>query len=201
MCLTRVEQRGRITFLNLLAVLLLIQLSTWKLPGHIADSCSVGGPSDPSLQSCFPASQPQPVHGVVPPKVQDMTFAFAELHKVPVKPFLQPLQLPLNGRPALQFGNHSYQANCVFVLIPGKKSQSETKPWEKNKANEKNPTTHLPHLCITWKDIAGRKVSVWEGYIQKLPHVPDASNPVPSPEDLSRPSIVSTSKQWEGMLK
>jgi len=129
--LTRAEQSRRITSLNLLATLLLIQLSPWKLPGHIDDSCPVFGPSSPALQNCFPDGQPQPalVRGVVFPKGQDLTFAFGELHKVPFNPFLQPLQVPLNGRHAMHFVNHSAHTRKSAIARPDpEKKIKQTKP-------------------------------------------------------------------------
>lgn len=40
------------------------------------------------------------VHGVAPSQMQ--YFAFAKLHKVPISPFLQLLNVLLNSSPALQ---------------------------------------------------------------------------------------------------
>jgi len=49
----------------------------------------------PSLQSCSPAAQPQPVlvPGVVPPQVQDPALALAEPHQVPLCPTFGGLSL------------------------------------------------------------------------------------------------------------
>lgn len=122
MFLTRAKQKRRIALSDLPAVLLLIQLSTWKLPGHIADSCSVCGPSGTSLQRYFPAGQSQPVlvPGVVPS--QKLTFApvaLVGLHKVLVSLFFQPLQVLLNGRCALQLVDCAHQSGKP-VLFPRK---------------------------------------------------------------------------------
>ena len=44
------------------------------------------------------------VHGVSPPQAQDLSFAFAfaELHIVPARPFLQLAEMPLDGDAALE---------------------------------------------------------------------------------------------------
>lgn len=58
-------------------------------------------PSPASLQSCSPDSHPQPaiVHGVVLPHVQDLARGSAELHKIPVSPFLHHVQVFLEVFP------------------------------------------------------------------------------------------------------
>lgn len=37
------------------------------------------------------------VHGVIPSHAQDLSLPFSEIHEVPVYPFLQPDEIPLNG--------------------------------------------------------------------------------------------------------
>jgi len=39
--------------------------------------------------------------GVVPPQVEDFALLVVELHEVPVSPFLQPVQAPLDGSTTL----------------------------------------------------------------------------------------------------
>lgn len=60
--------------------------------------------SDPQVLLCkaaFKLISPQHVLliGVFPPQVQELAFPFAELHKVPVGPFLQPVDVPLMAAP------------------------------------------------------------------------------------------------------
>lgn len=147
---------GRITFLNLLTMLLLTQLSTWKLPRHIADSCSVCRPSGPSLQSCFPAGQAQPVlvHRVVPPQGQDLTFAPAELHRVPFNYFSN-----LNRMTDLcckLINCSATQANHVFTLILRKNPNLRRDPEENKKCKQtKKNTSYISHTCPSLHHLEG----------------------------------------------
>lgn len=50
---------------------------------------------DATLQSVRP--KPVMVYGVIPPLVQNFMFRFVELHDIPVGPFFQPVEVPLNG--------------------------------------------------------------------------------------------------------
>ena len=68
---------------------------------------------DPKVLSCqvaFQPSGPQPVllvHGVVPPQKQNFALPLIALHEVLVSPFLQPVEVPLDGSTALQCISHS----------------------------------------------------------------------------------------------
>lgn len=56
------------------------------------------------------------VDGDVPAQVQDFALAFPELHEVPVGPFLQSIEVPLDGRRALWCINRSCQF-CIFCKL------------------------------------------------------------------------------------
>lgn len=47
-----------------------------------------------------------------PPKVQDLAFPFAELHEIPVDPFLHPIKVHLGSSRTVWSVNHSYQ---IFI--------------------------------------------------------------------------------------
>lgn len=53
------------------------------------------------------------VLGVIPPQEQNLTSSLIELYKVPVSPFLQPVQGPLHGRPTLWCTSPSSHF-CIF---------------------------------------------------------------------------------------
>lgn len=57
------------------------------------------GLPQPFLQSCFPADQPQSilVHGVILSWVHNFVLHFVELHEVPVRPFVQPVEVHLDA--------------------------------------------------------------------------------------------------------
>ena len=62
-------------------------------------------------KAAFQLGSPQHilVHGVVPPQVQDFALLLVEPHEVPVSPFLQPVQVPLDGSPTLWCVSRSSQ--------------------------------------------------------------------------------------------
>lgn len=62
------------------------------------------------------SSQPVLVQGVVPPQGLDLAFAFVDLHDVPISPFLQPTQVPLNGSTTAWCIGHSSQF-CVICQL------------------------------------------------------------------------------------
>ena len=45
-----------------------------------------------------------------------MAFHFVELHKIPIGPFLQPLEVPLNGSTTIWYVNHPSQFHIVCEL-------------------------------------------------------------------------------------
>lgn len=87
--------------------------SSWYPPGRL---CPTPGPS---LQSCFPVGQPQCVlvDGVIPPQVQDFTFSLVELHRITLCPFLQPVEVPLNGSVAISSISHSSQYHVWLCVV------------------------------------------------------------------------------------
>ncbi|KAK4818982.1 LOW QUALITY PROTEIN: hypothetical protein QYF61_022649 [Mycteria americana] len=85
--------------------------STWRPPGPQVLSC----------QAAFQLSSPQNilVHGVVPPQVQDLALLLVEVHEVPVSPFLQPVEVPLDGSMTLWCISHSSQFGVIRQLAEG----------------------------------------------------------------------------------
>ncbi|KAK4831783.1 hypothetical protein QYF61_019096, partial [Mycteria americana] len=67
-----------------------------------------------AFQLCSP--QHLRVHGVVPPQVQDFALPLVELHEVPASPFLQPVQVPLDGSTTLWCISHSSQCGVICKL-------------------------------------------------------------------------------------
>lgn len=49
------------------------------------------------------------MHGVILPLVQDLAFSFAEIHEIPVGPFLVPVGVPLSGHTAIWCISLSFQ--------------------------------------------------------------------------------------------
>lgn len=54
---------------------------------------------------------------MIPSQMQDFVFAFVELHDIPVRPFLQPVKVPLNSSPALQCADCSPQFGVICTLV------------------------------------------------------------------------------------
>ncbi|KAF4804785.1 hypothetical protein TURU_004411 [Turdus rufiventris] len=98
--LTWAEQRARITWLDLLAMLFLMHSKT---PLSLATSgswtaCCAPGPPGPSSQSSFPADQTQPVlvPGVIPTQCRILLcFAFGESQTFILCPSLHPVKAAL----------------------------------------------------------------------------------------------------------
>ena len=93
-CLTRAEKRGRITSLKLLAILCLMQ----EPFGHLCCkgtllTFNLSIRTSRSFSAMLVNPQPVLVHGIIASQVQD----FVELCWVPVSPFLQPVEVSLNG--------------------------------------------------------------------------------------------------------
>lgn len=60
-------------------------------------TCSALCPPGPLLPSCFPVSQPPAYPGAWGCSYPDAALAFAELHDVPLGPFLQSIEDPVGG--------------------------------------------------------------------------------------------------------
>ncbi|KAK4826730.1 hypothetical protein QYF61_010983 [Mycteria americana] len=76
---------------------------------------------DPQVLLCratFQLGVPQHIleHGIVPPQVQDFALSLDELHEVPVSPFLQPVQVPLDVSTTLWCVSHSSQLCAISIL-------------------------------------------------------------------------------------
>lgn len=102
MCsLTSAEQRGTVLFLDLLAEdpsfpeHCWLSLKKGPIVGSLSTKCPAGQPRS-SLQKGF-AAEGCLTHGFVPTHMQDFAFPHAELQEVPVRPLLQPVQVPLKG--------------------------------------------------------------------------------------------------------
>lgn len=67
-------------------------------PGHTAASCSAWSTCSALFyQAAFQLVRPPEQYmGVTPPRMQDFAFPSAELHEIPVCPFLQPVKVSLN---------------------------------------------------------------------------------------------------------
>jgi len=97
-----------ITSFDLLATFLANAVKeSWPslVPGHSTASCQLVAHQDTQallLQSCFLVF-PKPVllHGDIPFQMQELACAFIELSEDLLNPFLQSVQDPLNGNPAL----------------------------------------------------------------------------------------------------
>lgn len=97
------------------------------LHGHIAGSCSAQclmGPAGPFLQGCLPASQSQPVgvHKVIPSQVlvipPTLRTSHFPLNCVPVSPFFQLVEVPLNDYTPIWCINYSSQF-CIICKLAG----------------------------------------------------------------------------------
>ncbi|KAK4830703.1 hypothetical protein QYF61_012872 [Mycteria americana] len=113
--LTSAEQRGRITSLNLLAILCLMQPRI---------TLAFFATRDPQIRFCRAAFQlggPQYilVPGVVPAQVQDFVLLLVELHEVPVGLFLLPVEVPLDGSMTFWCISHSSQFGVICKLFEG----------------------------------------------------------------------------------
>ncbi|GAB0181886.1 cAMP-dependent protein kinase inhibitor alpha [Grus japonensis] len=72
-------------------------------------------------QAAFQLSSPQYVlvDGVVPPQAQDFALPLVELCEIPVSPFLQPVEVPLDGITAFWYIIHSFQFGVICKLAEG----------------------------------------------------------------------------------
>jgi len=75
----------------------------------------------PLCRAAVQQVRPKPVlvHGVVPPQVQDPALALVELHQVPLRLTLQPVQVTLNGSTAFRCIYHSSQLCVISKLAEG----------------------------------------------------------------------------------
>ena len=78
-------------------------------------------PPGPSLKSSCPASQPPACigAGIIPPLIQEFTFHLVELLEVPVNPFVQPAEVPLDGSTTLWCISHFSQFCIISELAEG----------------------------------------------------------------------------------
>ncbi|XP_055576153.1 uncharacterized protein LOC129736772 [Falco cherrug] len=141
------EQRGRITSLDLLAMLLLMHprvlLAALATRAHcwlVGNLLSTSTPT--SFSAELPPSRPAPARtgawGCSSPGA-DPTLAFAGLHQVPLCPALQPVPVSLNGSAASWCISHSSQL-CVTC----KRSEGSSVPssWSlMSKLNRTGPST------------------------------------------------------------
>ena len=118
--------------------------------------CHPPGPKGPSPQSCFPTGRVPSSPGAWGYSHPGAGHAFqlAELHEIPASPFLQLVQVPLNGSTTLRRINLSPQ----FVSPPSQSLLTNSKlDWgTKGKAvfsNLNNNTTINNKLEMTWKQI------------------------------------------------
>jgi len=59
------------------------------------------------------------VHGLVLPQVQDFTLPLVKLHEPPVDPFLQPVEVPLNGCMTFWLISHSFPFCVISTIAEG----------------------------------------------------------------------------------
>ena len=109
------------------------------------NSASVRTP-DPFPQSCLPAWQPRHIllHRFIPPQVQDFALLFAELHEVPISPFLHPVEVPPKSSTTLWCISQSSQFCTISKLAE---------------------STHCPIIQITNEDVEQDWIQCWsQGY-------------------------------------
>ena len=92
--------------------------------GTLLAHVQLGVHQDPHVLFCKAAFQPVgPQHvlvdGVVPPQVQDFALPLVEQHEAPVSPFLQLVQVPLNGSTTLWCIGPSSQFGVICKLAEG----------------------------------------------------------------------------------
>ena len=63
--------------------------------------------------SCTVSPETVRLHGMIPSQAQDFALAFADLHEVPLSPFLQSVHIPLKSSPALHCSDSSTQSDVV----------------------------------------------------------------------------------------
>lgn len=90
------------------------------------------------------------VCGIVPYKVQDLALFIVELHRVPVSPFVQLVEVPLDGSATLWFVNHSSKFFVTSRLAEGTHSVPSSRPLLKtlNKVSYCIPVILYSSHCI-----------------------------------------------------
>ncbi|KAK4829131.1 hypothetical protein QYF61_002210 [Mycteria americana] len=117
---SHLEQRGRITSLDLLAMLLLmqprIQLAFWAVSAHcwVMSGFSFTITPKAALNPFTP--QPVLILRVAPTQVQDPALGLFEPHEVHMGPLLELVQVPLHGIPSLRRVNHTTQLGVICKL-------------------------------------------------------------------------------------
>ncbi|KAK4832903.1 hypothetical protein QYF61_026546 [Mycteria americana] len=193
--LTRVEQRGRITSLDLLVTLLLmqprIQLAFWAASAHCRVLLSFLSTNTPKSFSSGRAAlnpfsaQPVFVLGIVPTHVQDLALGPVELHEVHTCPPLKPVKVPLDGIPSLQRVDSTTQLGDVGKLAEGALNPTVhvTDKDVKQRQSQYQPLRNTTHH---WYPLGHRAIDCnsLSATIQPIPYPP------------SSPSIKSMSLQF-----
>lgn len=128
---------------------------------------------------------------------------FLPAHFSSLSSFLWMADLPCSSSTA-----PASQANHVSVLVLRKTHslkphpEKNTKPRKQTKPTNQPTPLHTSQYCVLPVNtyLEGKPLNEMD-YIQKLPRVHDTSNLTPSPEDGWRPSIATTSNEWEYVLK
>jgi len=119
---------GRITSLDLLATLLLMQPKIWWIFWAASTHCqlmaSFSSTSTPKsfssgLLSIPSSALPVLILGVAPTQVQDPALGLVEPHEVHVGPFLRLAQAPLDGNPSFWFISCTTQLGVICRLAEG----------------------------------------------------------------------------------
>jgi len=120
--LMRVEQRGRIPSLDLLATLLLmeprIRLAFWAASAHGRLASRFSSTSTPKSFSSGLLSIPHPVliPGVALTQMQDPALGLAEPHEIHTGPLLKFVQVPLDGIPSVRHVDCTTQLSVICSL-------------------------------------------------------------------------------------
>lgn len=125
-CPTRGKQKGRITFLSLLATHLLMQpkmqLSFWAASSLLAKSSfspSSVSPSCLSRAALIPfIPQPALVSEIVPTHVENLVLGLVDPHEIPMG-LLDPVQLPLNGILSFRAVNRTTEPGVIYKFAEG----------------------------------------------------------------------------------
>ncbi|KAK4821667.1 hypothetical protein QYF61_027135 [Mycteria americana] len=184
--LTRVEQRDRITSLDLLAMLLLTQprisLAFWAASAHCWLMSSFFIHQYPQVflgRAALNPLIPQPVliPGVALTQVQDLALGPVEPHEVHMGPLLQLVQVPLDG--ILSLSSLMFFFNDRIVEVPRLKRESQNCIGWKRPLRSSSPTVNLtlprPPLYHVHKHLIQTSFKYFQGW--RLNHFP--GQPVP----------------------